>query len=166
MGYYGITFGMVNLSDDLFSNYIVSSLLGGSFFNPTWETCDTWDMWSEKPTEKRSNRMWQEQVLTEFCRLNLFFDQQNDRKQYDQGVGVWFFSSSAIAFLNQPDNCLQRSHLTFWFFWWWTSSGENPSSRAASSSLASPASSADFSRRWALNFPFLKSNTISGFSFS
>ena len=28
MGYYGITFGMVNLSDDLFTNYIVSSVLG------------------------------------------------------------------------------------------------------------------------------------------
>jgi len=27
MGYYGITFGMVNLSDDLFTNYIVSSVL-------------------------------------------------------------------------------------------------------------------------------------------
>ena len=28
MGYYGITFGMADLSDDLFTNYIVSSVLG------------------------------------------------------------------------------------------------------------------------------------------
>ena len=33
MGYYGITFGMVDLSDDLFTNYIASSVIGGSFFN-------------------------------------------------------------------------------------------------------------------------------------
>ena len=29
MGYYGITFGMANLSDDLFTNFIVSSVIGG-----------------------------------------------------------------------------------------------------------------------------------------
>ena len=28
MGYYGITFGMANLSDDLFTNFIVSSVIG------------------------------------------------------------------------------------------------------------------------------------------
>ena len=28
MGYYGITFGMANLSDDLFTNFIVSSIIG------------------------------------------------------------------------------------------------------------------------------------------
>ena len=28
MGYYGITFGMANLSDDIFTNFIVSSIIG------------------------------------------------------------------------------------------------------------------------------------------
>ena len=28
MGYYGITFGMANLSDDLFTNFIISSVIG------------------------------------------------------------------------------------------------------------------------------------------
>ena len=31
MGYYGITFGMANLSDDIFTNFIVSSIIGELF---------------------------------------------------------------------------------------------------------------------------------------
>ena len=31
MGYYGITFGMANLSDDIFTNFIVSGIIGELF---------------------------------------------------------------------------------------------------------------------------------------
>ena len=31
MGYYGLTFGMANLSDELFANFIISSVIGERF---------------------------------------------------------------------------------------------------------------------------------------
>ena len=66
MGYYGITFGMVDLSDDLFTNYIASSVIGGSFFN-IYFLAFQYSSSSTGPVPLLDSHYKPERLVTEFC---------------------------------------------------------------------------------------------------